>query len=96
MLIIEDNTSGKIRKFATSDSELVDSLFNDGGGTLEKIHKITKQKNAVLYWFNSESGVFVRTLPTPLWGKFCKLKNGKKFYQHTLDKIKLTTEAGNE
>lgn len=96
MLIIEDNTSGKVRKFATSDSEFVDSLFNDGGGTLTPLYKITKQKNAVLYWLNSESGVFVRTLPTPLWGKFSKLGNGKKFYQHTLDKITLTTEAGNE
>ena len=44
MLIIEDNTSGKIRKFATSDSEFVDSLFNNGEGTLTPLYKITKQK----------------------------------------------------
>ena len=89
MLTITDNTTGKTRKYATSDSELVDSLFNDGSETLEKIHKITKQKGAILYWLNSESGVFYRKFPTPLWGKFCKLENGKNFYQHTFDKITL-------
>lgn len=94
MLIIEDNTSGKVRKFATSDSEFVDSLFNNGEGTLTPLYKITKQKNAVLFWISADSGVFFRTLPTPLWGKFSKLENGKKFFQHTLDKIQLS-EAQN-
>ena len=33
------------RKYATSDSEMVDSLFNGGEGTLEKFHKIKHNKN---------------------------------------------------
>ena len=39
MLTITDNTSGKIRKHATKDAELVNSLFNNGEGTLNKLHK---------------------------------------------------------
>ena len=37
------------RKYVTSDSEMVDSLFNDGSGTLEKFHKIKQNRIAVLY-----------------------------------------------
>ena len=47
------------RKYATSDSELVDSLFNDGSGTLEKFHKIKHNKNESLFYFNEEYGVAI-------------------------------------
>lgn len=39
MLTITDATTGKTRKYATTDAELINSLFNDGAGTLDKLHK---------------------------------------------------------
>jgi hypothetical protein len=89
MLIITDNTSGKVRKYATSDAELVNSLFNEGG-TLDRLHNITNhnRKQAVFYWTEEDAGVYLYE-PTGLWGKFRKLKNGRFFYQYTLDKIDL-------
>ena len=89
MLVIEDNTTGKIRKYATNDSELIDSLFNDGEGTLDTLYKIEKRKNAILFWTDEERGVYIWT-PNGLWGKFKKMENKKLFAQHTLDKITLT------
>ena len=89
MLIITDNTTGKVRRYATSDAELVDSLFNEGG-TLDRLWNITNHhaKQAIFYWTSEDAGVYLYT-PTGLWGKFRKLKNGRFFYQHTLDKITL-------
>ena len=86
MLIITDSTSGKIRKYATTDAEMVDSLFNDGAGTLDKLHKKETRGDALLFWTDEESGVYIWK-PSKLWGKFTKLKNGRLFYQYTLDSI---------
>ena len=86
MLTIKDSTSGKIRKYATSDSELVDSLFNEGEWTLDKLHKKETRGDALLFWTYKESGVYLWT-PSKLWGNFTKLKNGRLFYQYTLDSI---------
>lgn len=47
------------RKYATSDSELINSLFNDGFGTLEKFHKIKHNKNESLFYITEESGVAI-------------------------------------
>ena len=47
------------RKYATNDAELVDSLFNDGEGTLEKFHKIKHNKNESLFYLNEEYGVAI-------------------------------------
>ena len=47
------------RKYATSDSEMVESLFNDGEGTLEKFHKIKHNKNESLFYLNEEYGVAI-------------------------------------
>lgn len=47
------------RKYATSDSEMVDSLFNDGSGTLEKFHKIKHNKNESLFYITEDSGVAI-------------------------------------
>ena len=86
MLTIKDNTSGKIRKYATSDAELVNSLFNDGEGTLNPLHKKETRGDALLFWTDEKSGVYLWN-PSKLWGKFRKLKNGRLFYQYTLDSI---------
>ena len=86
MLTIKDSTSGKIRKYATTDAELVNSLFNDGAGTLDKLHKKETRGDALLFWTDEESGVYLWK-PSNLWGKFTKLKNGRLFYQYTLDSI---------
>ena len=88
MLIIEDATSGELHKFATNDSELIDSLFNNGEGTLDALYKIEKRKKAVLFWIDEERGVYIWTA-TGLWGKFKKMENKKLFAQYTLDKIML-------
>lgn len=89
MLIIKDATTGKVRKYATSDSELVDSLFNEGGGTLDRLWNITNHhEQAVFYWTSEDAGVYLYT-PTGLWGKFTRQKNGRFWYQYTLDDIKL-------
>ena len=92
MLTITDATSGKTRKYATTDSELVDSLFNEGGGTLSPLHKREERPQAVLYWTNEESGVYIWK-ESGLWGKFTKVSNGRVFYQNTLDKITLAEEG---
>lgn len=47
------------RKYATSDSEMIDSLFNDGEGTLEKFQKIKHNKNESLFYINEDSGVAI-------------------------------------
>lgn len=47
------------RKYATSDSELINSLFNDGSGTLDKFHKIKHNKNESLFYITEESGVAI-------------------------------------
>ena len=86
MLIITDSTSGKIRKYATTDAELVNSLFNDGEGTLNPLHKKETRGDALLLWTDEKSGVYLWK-PSKLWGKFTKLKNGRLFYQYTLDSI---------
>ena len=86
MLTITDSTSGKIRKYATSDSELVESLFNEGEGTLNKLHKKETRGDALLFWTDEKAGVYLWK-PSNLWGKFTKLKNGRLFYQYTLDSI---------
>lgn len=89
MLMITDNTTGKFRRYATTDAELVNSLFTEGG-TLDRLYNITNhnKKQAVFYWTSEEAGVYLYE-PTGLWGKFRKLKNGRFWYQHTLDKITL-------
>jgi hypothetical protein len=92
MLLITDHTSGKTRKYATTDAELVDSLFNEGEGTLNPLHKIEKRPQAVLFWTDEESGVYLWK-KSGLWGKFRKVSNGRVFYQYTLDSIELTQEA---
>ena len=38
---------------------MVDSLFNDGEGTLEKFHKIKHNKNESLFYLNEEYGVAI-------------------------------------
>lgn len=58
MLTITDHTSGKTRKYATSDSELVNSLFNDGSGTLNPIHKKETRGDALLFW-TDEKAAFI-------------------------------------
>lgn len=92
MLLITDNTSGKTRKYATTDSELVNSLFNEGEGTLNPLYKIEKRPKAVLFWTDEESGVYIWK-ESGLWGKFRKVSNGRVFYQYTLDSIELTQEG---
>lgn len=92
MLTITDHTSGKTRKYATTDSELVNSLFNDGSGSLSPLHKIEKRPQAVLFWLDEDSGVYIWK-DSGLWGKFRKVSNGRVFYQYTLDKITLTEEG---
>ena len=47
------------RKYATTDSEMVDSLFNDGSGTLEKFHKIKHNKNESLFYITEDYGVAI-------------------------------------
>lgn len=47
------------RKYATSDSELINSLFNDGSGTMDKFHKIKHNKNESLFYITEESGVAI-------------------------------------
>jgi hypothetical protein len=47
------------KKYATSDSEMVDSLFNDGEGTLEKFHKIKHNKNESLFFLTEDYGVAI-------------------------------------
>ena len=47
------------RQYATSDSEMIDSLFNDGSGTLEKFHKIKQNKNESLFYITENSGVAI-------------------------------------
>ena len=89
MLIITDNTSGKTRRYATTDAELINSLFNDGSGTLSPFHKIEKRPQAVLFWTDEDSGVYIWK-ESGLWGKFRKVSNGRVFYQHTLDSIEIT------
>ena len=92
MLTITDNTSGKIRKYATTDAELINSLFNDGEGTLDKLHKKETHGDALLFWTDEESGVYIWK-ESGLWGKFTKVSNGRVFYQNTLDEITLTEES---
>ena len=91
MLTITDATTGKTRNYAITDSEFVDSLFNDESGTLSPLHKIEKRPQAVLFWTDEESGVYIWK-ESGLWGKFRKVSNGRVFYQNTLDSIKITTE----
>lgn len=86
MLTITDHTSGKTRKYATTDAELINSLFNEGAGTLDKLHKTETRGDALLFWTDEESGVYLWT-PSKLWGKFRKVSNGRVFYQYTLDSI---------
>lgn len=86
MLTITDATTGKTRKYATTAAELVDSLFNDGEGTLDKLHKKETRVAALLFWTDEESGVYLWK-PSKLWGKFRKLSKGRMFYQYTLDSI---------
>ena len=47
------------RKYATSDSEMVDSLFNEGEGTLEKFHKVKHNKNESLFYITEDYGVAI-------------------------------------
>lgn len=85
MLTIKDSVNGKIRKYATNDDELINSLFVSGG-TLTPLFKKENRKKAVFFWTDEKSGVYFFK-PSELWGKFIKLENGKKFYQYTLDEI---------
>lgn len=85
MLKIIENITGKVKKYALNNNEVVDSLFNEGG-TLDKIFKIQDKKTAVLYWTSPERGVYYYK-KSGLWGKFSKKENNKLFYQYTLDKI---------
>ena len=86
MLTITGHISGKTRKYATTDAELINSLFNEGEGTPDKLHKKEARGNALLFWTDKESGVYLWK-PSKLWGKFRKLSNGRVFYQYTLDSI---------
>ena len=47
------------RNYATSDEELVNSLFNDGEGTLEKFAKIKHNKNESLFFITEDYGVAI-------------------------------------
>ena len=47
------------RQYATSVSEMIDSLFNDGSGTLENFHKIKHNKNESLFYLDEDYGVAV-------------------------------------
>ena len=47
------------RQYATSDSEMLDSLFNDGSGTLEKFHNIKHNKNESLFYITEDYGVAI-------------------------------------
>lgn len=76
-------------KYATTDSELVDSLFKDGG-TLEKLHAIKITKNAVRYFITPDNGFGFNKFGCPF--KFSKLSNGRFWYQHTFDADKETFE----
>ena len=90
MLTITDATSGKTRRYATTDAELINSLFNEGEGTLNKLHKKETRGDALLFWTDEESGVYIWK-ESGLWGKFRKVSNGRVFYQYTLDSIEITT-----
>ena len=70
-------------KYATSDSEMVDSLFNDGEGTLEELKKIKVKKNDVKYYTSDDSGFGFNRFGVPF--KFCKCSDGKTRYFYTLD-----------
>ena len=70
------------RKYATSDSELV----NSGKGTLYKLHKKETRGAGCYIWTDEESGVYLWN-PSKIWGKFRKLSKGRMFYQYTLDSI---------
>ena len=95
MLTITDHTNEKTRRYATTDAELVDSLFNDGSGTLSPLHKIEKRPQAVLFWTDEVSGVYIWKA-SGLWGKFRKASNGRVFYQYTLDSIEIITTTTEE
>lgn len=74
-------------KYALDDNELIDSLFNDGEGTLCPLYKIKERKNDVLFFIDSESGFGFNRYGIPF--KFSTL-NGKKIYFHTFDYDKKT------
>ena len=73
-------------KYATSDSELVDSLFNDGEGTLIPLNKIQVRKNDVKYFTSEDSGFGFNKYGIPF--KFCKCSDNKIRYFHTFDEDK--------
>lgn len=88
MLTITDSTSGKTRKYATTDAELVESLFNEGGGTLNRLWNIRETTQAVYYDITPDRGVYLWK-ESGLWGKYARQESGGVWYQHTLDKITL-------
>ena len=88
MLTIKDATTGNVRKYATSDAELVNSLFNEGGGTLDRLWNIRKTEKAICYDITPDRGVYLWK-ETGLWGKYCRQGPGAMLYQHTLDEITL-------
>ena len=72
-------------KYATSDKELIDSLFEDGG-TLEPLFKIKKRKNDILFFKDADSGFGINRFGVPF--KFRRLENKKLCFFHTLDEDK--------
>lgn len=73
-------------KYATSENELIDSLFNDGEGTLEPLAKIQKSKNDIKFFINNDKGFGITSQGVAF--KFIRLANKKLFYQLTLDEDK--------
>lgn len=75
-------------KYATSDGELIDSLFNDGEGTLNSLVKIQVRKNDVKYYITPDSGFGFNKYGIPF--KFSKGSDNKTRYYHTFDEDKET------
>lgn len=70
-------------KYATTDSEVMDSLFKN-------LYTIKTNKNAVRYFITPDSGFGFNKFGCPF--KFSRLSNGRFWYQHTFDCDKETFE----
>lgn len=73
-------------KYAESEEELINSLFNDGEGTLTPLNKIQVRKNDVKFFIDNDHGFGINKFGIAF--KFCKCSDNKTRYFLTLDEDK--------